>query len=68
MVNATRVKRKLPSLLVNGSTTNKRHWAERRRVEYGLSRLRKCKPRLYRTLEARLMRDLEALEAAALEN
>jgi len=62
MVNADRVKRKLPSLLCDGSTTDKRQWAKRHRLENGLKRLRKHNPVNYQSLEQRLIRDLEALE------
>ena len=67
MVNADRVKRKLPFLLVNGATTDKRFWAARHRVEHGLKRLRKRKPEQYQSLETRLIHDLEAMEKAASE-
>jgi hypothetical protein len=64
VVNVDRVKRKLPSLLLNGSTTDKKEWAKRWRIENGLERLRRRKPEKYRCLEARLIRDLEDMEKA----
>jgi hypothetical protein len=64
MVNAKHVKRKLPSLLCDGPTTDKRQWAKRHRIENGLLRLRKQNPAKYCSLEMRLIRDLEALERA----
>jgi hypothetical protein len=67
MVNADRVKRKLPSLLLDGSTTDKKEWAKRRRIENGLERLRKRKPEKYRILEARLIRDLKDMEKAVFQ-
>ena len=67
MVDADRVKKKLPALLCDGSTTDKQHWAKRHRIENGLKRLKKRDPVQYQNLEIRLIRDLEALEKAALE-
>lgn len=67
MVNADRVKRKLPSLLLNGPTTDKKEWAKRHRIENGLKRLRTRKPEKYRSLEARLIRDLEDMEKAVFQ-
>jgi hypothetical protein len=69
MVNAARVAKKLPSLLCDGSTTpsNRGEWAKRHRIENGLKRLKKHSPEKYHSLEARLLRDLEAMEKAVLE-
>ena len=67
MVNAARVMRKLPSLLCNGSTTEKSEWAKRHRIENGLKRLRKRSPEKYYNLENRLIRDLNDFEKAVLE-
>jgi len=67
MVNADRVKKKLPSLLCNGSTTNKKEWARRHRIEIGLKRLKKQKPTKYYNLETQLIFVLEEMEKAALE-
>lgn len=67
MVNVDRVKRKLPSLLLDGATTDRRHWAKRRKIERKLGVLKKRKPEQYHTLETRLIRDLEALELACFE-
>jgi hypothetical protein len=64
MVNADRVKRKLPSLLCDGPTTNKKEWAKRHRIENGLKRLRKQNPARYHSLELRLIRILEDFEKA----
>jgi len=41
MVNADRVKRKLPSLLVDDSTTKQKGWNSLMRYRYGLSQLKK---------------------------
>jgi hypothetical protein len=67
LVNADRVKAKLPGLLCDGSTTDKREWARRHRIENGLKRLRTRNPGKYSGLEARLIRDLEELEKAVLQ-
>jgi hypothetical protein len=64
MVNADHIKRKLPSLLCNGSTTDKKEWARRHRIENGLKRLQKQDSAKYRSLELRLVRDLEDIEKA----
>lgn len=64
MVNADRVKKKLPSLLCDGPTTDKKQWAARHRIENRLRRLKKRKPEKYRSLEMRLIRDLEDIEKA----
>ena len=67
MVNAKRVKRKLPSLLCNGSTSEKGEWARRHRIENGLKRLRKNRAEKYYNLEHRLILILNDLEKAVLE-
>ena len=68
MVNVDRVKAKLPKLLCDGSTTNRKEWAKRHRIENGLKRLRRRNLAKYRSLEIRLIRTLEALEKAISEN
>jgi len=67
VVNADRVKRKLPSLLCDGPTTDKKQWAKKHRIERGLRRLKKHNPKKYNILETRLIRDLEDIEKAILE-
>ena len=67
MVNADRVKRKLPSLLINGETTDKKQWAVRRKIAYRLDQLKKHNPTRYLSLEAKLMAALNDLEKAILE-
>ena len=64
MVNMDRVKRKLPSLLLDGPTTIRIYWAERHRIEQRLRRLKKQSPAKYQSLEAHLIRDLEPFEEA----
>lgn len=64
MVNADHIKRKLPSLLCNGPTTDKKEWAKRHRIESGLKRLRKQNPTKHRSLKLLLIRALEDIERA----
>ena len=64
MVNVDRVMRKLPSLLCNGSTTEKSEWARRHRIENGLKRLRKHRAEKYYSLENRLLLVLAEIEEA----
>ena len=50
MVNADRVKRKLPSLLVDGSTTKKKNWNSLMRNRYLVDRFKKQNPERYTAL------------------
>ena len=50
MVNADRVKRKLPSLLVDGSTTKKKNWNSLMRNRYLVDRFKKQNPERYNAL------------------
>jgi len=68
MVNADHIKRKFPSLLCDGPTTDKKQWAKKHRIERGLKRLKKRNPDKYNTLELRLIRDLEDMEKLFLKN
>jgi hypothetical protein len=67
MVNADRVRRKLPSLLCDGPTTDRKQWSKRHRIENGLKRLRKQNNEKYVYLWLRLIRDLEDIEEAIIE-
>ena len=67
MVNADPVMRKLPSLLCNGTTTEKSEWAKRHRIENGLKRLKKNNAEKYYSLEHRLIHDLNDFEKAVFE-
>ena len=64
MVDAERVMRKLPSLLCNGSTTEKSEWARRHRIENGLTQLRKHRAEKFYNLENRLLLVLTEIEKA----
>jgi hypothetical protein len=67
MINADHIKRKLPSLLCDGPTIDKKQWAKKHRIERGLRRLKKRNLNKYNILELHLIRDLEAIEKAVLE-
>ena len=62
MVNADRVKRKLPSLLVDGSTTKKKGWNILMRYRYRYSRFKKKNPEKFNTLANKLIFDLTEFE------
>jgi len=62
LVNANRVKRKLPSLLVDGVTTEKKGWNNLMRFRYRLERLRKNNPEKFNTLTNNLIADLTEFE------
>jgi hypothetical protein len=64
LVNVDRVKRKLPSLLVDSSTTKKKSWNSLMRYRYQLIRLKKTQPERYSYLTNQLLADLHRLEEA----
>jgi len=64
MVNVSRVRRKLPALLVDGVTTYKHGWAVYKRTEYRLNRLRRRNPAKFQSLLNKLLASLEDIEAA----
>jgi hypothetical protein len=64
LVNADRVKRKLPSLLVNGSSTKKKGWNSLMRSHYRYDRFKKNNPERYNTLTNKVIADLTELEKA----
>jgi hypothetical protein len=49
----------LPSLLIDGETTDKRFELLGMKIEKGLKRLKQCNPEKYHGLETGLIRDLE---------
>jgi hypothetical protein len=67
LVNADRVKRKLPSLLVDGSTTEKKSWNSLMRYRYRFIQLKKRHPDKFNTLANRVLADLADLEKAVNE-
>lgn len=66
-MNADRVKRKLPSLLVDGSTTEKKSWNCLMRYRYRFIRFKKRHPDKFNTLANRVLADLADLEKAVNE-
>jgi hypothetical protein len=66
-VNADRVKRKLPSLLVDGSTTKKNSWNSLMRYRYRFTQFKKQQPEKYYSITNRILLDLTDLEKAVSE-
>jgi hypothetical protein len=64
MVNADRVKRKLPSLLVDGDTSKKANYNKFMRTRYRLSRFKRRNPERFNTLTNKVIADLAELEKA----
>jgi hypothetical protein len=64
MVNADRVKRKLPSLLVDTSTTKRKGWNSLMRSRYRLAQFKKNSPDRCNTLTNKIIADLSELEKA----
>ena len=62
MVNADRVKRKLPSLLVDSSTTKKKSWTSLMRYRYRSEQFKKNNPKKINTLTNRIIADLKEIE------
>ncbi len=63
-MNANKVKRKLPSLLVDGSTTEKRSWNSLMRYRYRFTQFKKRQPEKYSSITNRILLDLTDLEKA----
>ncbi len=68
MVSADRVKRKLPSLLVDGSTTEKKSWNSLMRYRYRFTQFRKRQPEKFNSITNRIILDLTDLEKAVNES
>jgi len=64
LVNADRVKSRLPSLLVNGSTTKKKNWNSLMRCRYRYEQFKKRNPEKFNTLTNKVIADLTELEKA----
>jgi hypothetical protein len=65
MVNADRVKRKLPSLLVDDcSNRHKKDWNKFMRTRNRLSNFKKHNPEKFNTLTNKIIADLDELEKA----
>jgi len=67
LVDANRVKRKLPSLLVEGSTTGKKSWNSLMRYRYRLVQFKKRQPEKFNSITNRILVDLMDLEKAVNE-
>jgi hypothetical protein len=67
LVNADRVKRKLPSLLIDGSTTKREDWNSLMRYRYRFTRFKKWQPEKYNSITNRIFADLMDLEKAVNE-
>jgi hypothetical protein len=65
MVNADRVKRKLPSLLVKDcSSRNRKGWSTYRKARSRIAKMKKNNPEKYNTLTNKVIADLNELEKA----
>jgi hypothetical protein len=64
LVNVDRVKRKLPGLLVNGSTTKRKGWNELMRNRYRLQQFQKLNPQRFNSLTNDLIVVLEKIDQA----
>jgi hypothetical protein len=67
-VNADRVKRKLPSLLVDSSTTKKKSWNSLMRYRYRFIQFKKRHPEKFNAITNSILLDLTALEKAVNES
>ncbi len=63
-MNAERVKSKLPSLLVDKSTTERESWNGLMRNRYRLNKFRRRHPEKFNSLTNRVLADLAELEKA----
>jgi hypothetical protein len=67
-LNADRVKRKLPSLLVDGSTTKKKSWNSLMHYRYRFTQFKKHQPEKFNSITSRILLDLTDLEKAVNES
>ena len=65
-MNADRVKRKLPSLLVDSSTTEKESWNRLIRYRYRITKFKKRQPERFNSITDRVLLDLTDLEKAVM--
>jgi hypothetical protein len=63
-LNADRVKRKLPSLLVDDSTTKKKNWNSLMRYRYRFTQFKKRQPEKFNSITNHILADLEEFEKA----
>jgi hypothetical protein len=62
LVNADRVKRKLPSLLGDGSTSKKKRWNSLMRYRYRFEQFKKKNPEKSNALTNKIIADLTEIE------
>jgi len=67
-LDADRVKRKLPSLLVDGSTTEKKSWNSLMRYRYRFIQFKRRQPEKFNSITNRILLDLADLEKAVNES
>jgi hypothetical protein len=67
-LNADRIKRKLPSFLVDGSTTEKKSWNSLMCYRYRFIQFKKRQPEKFNSITNRILSDLTALERAVNES
>jgi hypothetical protein len=68
MVSAKHVKRKLPSLLCDGPTTDRGNWNQHNKIVYRLQRFKTRNPEKFGALYNRLIAVLEDFERAFFAN
>lgn len=68
MVNAARVKRKLPSLLIDESTPKKKDWNSLMRYRYRFTQFKKRQTEKFNSITNRILLDLTDLEKAVNES
>jgi hypothetical protein len=61
-LNADKIKRKLPGLLVDGSTTEKKSWNSLMRYRYRFTQFKKRHPEKFDSITNRILLDLVDLE------
>lgn len=67
-MNADRVNRKLPSLLIDGSTTEKKCWNSLMRYRYRFAQFKKHQPEKFNSITNRILLNLSDLEKAVNES
>jgi hypothetical protein len=67
-LNADRVKRKLPSLLVDESTTERKSWNTLMRYRYWFTQFKKRQPEKFNSITSRILLDLIDLEKVVNES
>ncbi len=68
MVNTSRIKRKIPSLLLDSDSTTKKGWRDLMRNRYHYAQFKRQNPERCNTLIDKIVTDLKELEKAVSEN